>query len=120
MRLRKVSHHVTFGKRLCRNSKKEAICFIQKTFNIPQTSAYQEKVLDIKLMKIQKDAKIVLRNVFFDFGKSTLKPESFGELDRLIDILTENPKLKIEIGGHTDNKGTKQKNMELSEARAKL
>jgi len=107
------------GKDYAVTAKKEGYLFHSENFNIPQTSAYQEKVLDIKLMKIQKDAKIVLRNVFFDFGKSTLKPESFGELDRLIDILTENPKLKIEIGGHTDNKGTKQKNMELSEARAK-
>jgi len=99
--------------------KKEGYLFHSENFNIPATSNYQEILMDIKLLKMQKEAKIVLKNVFFEFGKSTLKPESYSELDRLIEILTTNPKMKIEIGGHTDNKSSRDFNLKLSEARAK-
>ncbi|MFQ3579065.1 MAG: OmpA family protein [Bacteroidales bacterium] len=99
--------------------KKEGYLFHSENFNIPATTNYQEIYLDIKLLKMQKEAKIVLRNVFFEFGKATLDPASFYELDRLIQILTDYPKIRIEIGGHTDNKGTPQFNQELSEKRAK-
>lgn len=99
--------------------KKEAYLFHSENFDIPPTSTYQEVVLDIKLLKVVKEAKIVLRNVFFDFGKATLKPESFTELDALVKILVDFPKLKIEIGGHTDNKSSREFNLKLSGDRAK-
>ena len=85
---------------------------------MPQTTDYQEVNLDIKLMPIQKDAKIVLRNVFFDTDKATLKPMSYTELDKLVEIMNKNPKIKIEIGGHTDNVGSKAYNQRLSQSRA--
>ena len=107
------------GKDYAITVKKEGYLFHSENFNIPATSTYQEINLDIKLLKIKKEAKIVLRNVFFDFGKATLKTESFAELDRLIDIMKDNPKLKIEIGGHTDNKSSRAFNLLLSEKRAK-
>jgi outer membrane protein OmpA-like peptidoglycan-associated protein len=69
-------------------------------------------------MPVAKDSKIVLRNVFFDTDKSTLKPMSYTELDKLVEILNNNPKMKIEIGGHTDNVGTKTYNQKLSQSRA--
>ena len=69
-------------------------------------------------MPLQKDAKIVLRNVFFDTDKATLKPMSYIELDKLAEIMTNNPKMKIEISGHTDNVGTKTYNQRLSQSRA--
>jgi outer membrane protein OmpA-like peptidoglycan-associated protein len=62
---------------------------------------------------------IRLGSIQFDTGKSTLKPESFAIIDTVALILQQYPTLKIEIGGHTDNKGTAAKNQVLSEARAK-
>lgn len=59
-----------------------------------------------------------LRNVFFDTGKSTLRPESFSALNELADALKLKPSLVIEIAGHTDNIGTKESNLLLSERRA--
>lgn len=56
--------------------------------------------------------------VYFDFGKSNLKPESFAILDRLAKLLKSDPKLKIEITGHTDNIGSDQFNQKLSIKRA--
>ena len=98
--------------------KKDGYLFYSENFNIPATKDYQEIVLDIKLMQIKKDSKIVLRNVFFEFGSAKLDPKSFTELDNLIKILADNPNMIIEIGGHTDNSGSKTFNQKLSESRA--
>jgi outer membrane protein OmpA-like peptidoglycan-associated protein len=57
--------------------------------------------------------------VFFDYNKSTLKPESSAELDRLVKILVDNPSIRIELSGHTDSRGSDEGNQKLSEARAK-
>jgi len=62
---------------------------------------------------------IVLKNVFFDYNKATLKPESYLELDRVVKLLTDNPSMRIELSGHTDNRGTAEYNQKLSEDRAK-
>ena len=61
----------------------------------------------------------VLENVEFDFGKSTLRTQSFGTLDDLVDYLKRKPHERIEIGGHTDNVGSDAKNLALSLERAK-
>ena len=115
----KFSLSLPSGKDYAITVKKEGYLFHSENFNIPATTKYQELQLDIKLLKIQKEAKIVLRNVFFESGKTTLKTESFSELDKLIEIMKSNPKMKIEIGGHTDNKSSRALNIKLSEARAK-
>lgn len=59
-----------------------------------------------------------LDNVFFDTGKSTLKPESSKELNELVEYMLLKKSLKIEISGHTDNVGNKDANQKLSEDRA--
>jgi outer membrane protein OmpA-like peptidoglycan-associated protein/tetratricopeptide (TPR) repeat protein len=62
---------------------------------------------------------IVLKNIFFETGSATLQKESLPELAQLKKLLTENPTLKIQINGHTDNVGSDADNLRLSEARAK-
>jgi outer membrane protein OmpA-like peptidoglycan-associated protein len=59
-----------------------------------------------------------LDNVFFDTGKSVLKPESFKELNELVDYMISKKSLKVEIAGHTDNVGNKDANQKLSQDRA--
>ena len=93
--------------------------FHSENFNIPQATEYQEIEKDITLNSMKKDAKIVLKNVFFETGSAKLKPTSYAELGRLTILLGENPDLKIEISGHTDNKGSEIVNKRLSENRAK-
>jgi outer membrane protein OmpA-like peptidoglycan-associated protein len=76
-------------------------------------------VKDIYLKRIEIGESIVLKNIFFDTDKSDLKPESEVELKNLLVLLHENPKMKIEISGHTDNVGSKEHNIVLSQNRAK-
>jgi len=63
--------------------------------------------------------RITLENIFFEFDKSTLLPKSMNELDKLVDILSDYPFLRIEISGHTDNVGGRDYNKALSQERAK-
>ncbi|MEI6123289.1 MAG: OmpA family protein [Bacteroidota bacterium] len=93
--------------------------FHSENLNIPPTTIYQEIERDIKLKKLEIGSTIVLNNIFFDFNKSVLRPESIPELERLIKLMNEFPTLKIEISGHTDNIGTAAYNKTLSENRAK-
>ena len=64
------------------------------------------------------DAKIVTHGINFDVDKATLRPESMGTLNQIKRILTDNPDLKFEIDGHTDNSGTSAHNVILSQHRA--
>jgi outer membrane protein OmpA-like peptidoglycan-associated protein/Tol biopolymer transport system component len=74
---------------------------------------------DVKLQPIEIGNKSVLKNIFFETDSYVLKPESKAELNKLIRFLKMNPKVKIEISGHTDNRGSREHNMKLSMNRAK-
>jgi len=75
-------------------------------------------IKNIALKPIKKGNAIVLENIFFETGSYELKKESQAELNKLIQFLNNNKNIKIEIGGHTDNTGTKEGNKQLSEKRA--
>jgi outer membrane protein OmpA-like peptidoglycan-associated protein/tetratricopeptide (TPR) repeat protein len=98
--------------------KADGYLFHSENFDIPKGAADNlvDKTIELKNIKI--GSTIALRNIFFDTGKSTLRPESNTELDRLVKLLKDVPKLKIEISGHTDNTGSATLNNELSKARA--
>jgi len=74
---------------------------------------------EIKLEKVEEGKVRVLKNVFFDTDKVELKVESYPELKELGAFLQNNPNIKIEISGHTDNQGKADYNLELSNNRAK-
>ncbi len=93
--------------------------FHSENFNVPEKAQYQEIEKDVYLKKVEVGSKIVLKNIFFDFGKATLRSDSESELDRLAKLLNDVPALKIEISGHTDNVGSQSFNQKLSENRAK-
>ena len=73
----------------------------------------------IQVATIEENVSITLNNLFFDFDKAVLKPESFPELDRIATMMKEKPTMQIEISGHTDSAGPDQYNLGLSERRAK-
>lgn len=86
--------------------------------NVPDGKAYSFS-RDIALTPIEVGESIVLSNVFFAFGTSTLLEESRVDLDKVLDIMQKNPSLKVELAGHTDNIGKPADNQRLSEQRAK-
>jgi outer membrane protein OmpA-like peptidoglycan-associated protein len=73
---------------------------------------------DIALSPIEIGATVRLKNIYFDYDKTTLKPASFLELNKVVDLLLQNPSLEIEIEGHTDSQGSDQYNKDLSQGRA--
>ncbi len=98
--------------------QREGYLFHSENFNLPADAEYQEVIKDIPLKKIEIGNAIVLKNIFFDFDKATLRPESFNELDRLVQLLNENPGIRVELSAHTDSKGSDDYNMKLSQKRA--
>lgn len=79
----------------------------------------KNKEINIKLNPIEAGSSIALRNIFFETGKAELLAESHFELTKLVELMKNNPELKVEIGGHTDNVGSVEANKKLSAARAK-
>jgi len=107
------------GKDYALNVAKEGYLFYSENFKLKKTKSLEPTHKDVPLQSIEIGNKVVLKNVFFDLDKFTLKSESKIELKKLAEFLEKNPQLKIEIGGHTDNQGSKSHNQVLSEKRAK-
>ena len=76
----------------------------------------QEYVLQFPLPSIT--APVLIDNIFYDFDKATLRPESAEALDKLVVLLNENPNVTIELSAHTDNRGSDQYNQRLAQRRA--
>ena len=99
--------------------KSNGYLFHSENFDIPESAGFRAYEKIIYLKKIKKGESIVLRNIFFDLDKYSLKSESETELNRLIKLLKQNPNIRIEISGHTDTRGSSKYNQILSENRSK-
>lgn len=75
--------------------------------------------ITLTLVEIVKDKAIVLENILYDYNKANIRPDAALELDKLVTILQENPKISIELSSHTDSRGKDAYNMKLSSDRAK-
>lgn len=75
-------------------------------------------VQNFELQKIKTGARIVIANILFNTGNATLRAESYAELNKLAALLHENPQVRIEVSGHTDNTGSAAVNKRLSRSRA--
>jgi len=73
---------------------------------------------EVALEKIFPEKEIVIENIYYDYDKATLREESLPILDKLVSFFDENQDLKIEIGSHTDSRGSDQYNQDLSQRRA--
>lgn len=106
------------GKRYSLLIRKTGYCIHTEHFNLEKRSDNQPLIIEILLLPIRIGSTIVLNNVFFDVGKSEIKPESISELNQVVDFLNLNPDIKIELGGHTDSDGDAISNLKLSTERA--
>jgi outer membrane protein OmpA-like peptidoglycan-associated protein/tetratricopeptide (TPR) repeat protein len=92
--------------------------FYSENMVVPKESNYYEIKKAVTLNPIVVGSKIALKNIFFDFDKATLRPESNVELTNIVNIMKNNPNIKIQISSHTDNKGNDAYNQQLSDERA--
>ncbi|MEO5570334.1 MAG: OmpA family protein [Bacteroidia bacterium] len=108
------------GKDYALNVSKEGYIFYSDHFSCKnpadRKNAYQ---LDIPLSPAKAGEKVVLKNIFFQTNSFDLASESFPELNKMIAFLKHNPKVTMEVSGHTDNVGDDKSNQALSEKRAK-
>ncbi|MDN3547929.1 OmpA family protein [Mucilaginibacter aquaedulcis] len=110
---------LTSGKNYGINISKSGYMFYSENFSLVGYKTKNPFNISVSLSPIDVGGKVILKNIFFDTNKSDLESESKAELQKLIEFLTVNPAVHIEISGHTDNVGTVQINQTLSENRAK-
>ncbi|MCX6181269.1 MAG: OmpA family protein [Bacteroidetes bacterium] len=96
----------------------EGYLFKSENLIVPEKSEFTTIQSEIKLAPIEAGQNIILNNIFFDFDKATITPESKTELDKLFRLLVNNPSMKVEIQGHTDSKGDDGYNKRLSQERS--
>ncbi len=107
------------GKDYVFNVNRKGYLFYSDNFFLVQHSSDSVYQKDIPLQPLEVNASVVLNNIFFDVNKFELKPESQIELDKIVQLFNDNPTLKIQISGHTDNAGKPADNVTLSLNRAK-
>ena len=88
----------------------------KQTLSVPDEEKSEVFYVDFYLASISKP--VLIENIFYDFDKATLRPESKEALDELIDLLNDNPNVTIELSAHTDRKGSEVYNIDLSQRRA--
>ena len=108
------------NSRYALNVSKDRYLFHSENFEINgEYSKMQPYQKDVSLKRMEVGESVVMRNVFFETNSSDLKPESQVELDKLFVLLRQNSQMRVEISGHTDNVGSEEHNLTLSENRAK-
>lgn len=108
-----------YGKEYALNASMEGYMFYSEHFILKTANKFKPVNKDVPLTPIKIGSKVILKNIFFDTDKYNLKDESVVELNKLKEFLQLNSSLKIEIGGHTDNVGSKDHNLTLSKNRAR-
>lgn len=109
------------GKEYAAHVSSKGYLFNSEHFELENLSETSNKFFDlvIKLKQLKSGTRIILNNIFYESGSFALEPTSTAELDFLASFLKENKNVKVEIGGHTDNVGSRQDNITLSDNRAK-
>lgn len=107
------------GKDYLFNVNRKGYLFFSGNFPLANRNPDSTYKMDIPLQPIEVNAAVELKNIFFPTNSYALEPASTAELDLLVKLLTENPGLKIQINGHTDNVGKPADNLALSNNRAK-
>ena len=106
------------GNNYAFNVNRQGYLFYSENYELTDSNLDSVFHVDIPLQPIEKGAVIILKNIFFDTRMTELKPASITELNKVLQLMLDNPTLKILITGHTDNVGKAQDNFTLSNGRA--
>lgn len=106
-----------YGTNYGLHAKAKGYLSVNENLELVSISTYTEVQKNLLLVPIEVGEAIQLNNVFFEQGKPILKDESYLELDRLVQIMNENPTMEIELAGHTDNIGNPSSLIVLSQNR---
>ncbi len=107
------------GKDYAFNVNRKGYLFYSDNFSLKKNYPDSALEINIPLQPIEAGASVVLKNIFFDSKQFELEPQSKEELDKVVTLMKENPKLTILISGYTDNVGQPAANLLLSNNRAK-
>ncbi|MCS6823384.1 MAG: OmpA family protein [Cytophagaceae bacterium] len=111
-------------------SSSEGYAFTSTSIEVPITAEASNKTntdgtmdmqapeFEIKVQPLKDNTKLTLKDIYFDFNKFTLREESYIELNRVVGLMKENPSARVEIAAHTDDVGSDEFNLKLSERRA--
>lgn len=108
------------GRNYAITSSKPGYTLASDNLQLRAEDEAKEYVKDFEMKRLEEGAEFVLRNIYFDFDKSTLRNESVAELNNLVQVMNENPTIKIELTGHTDSRGLAWYNNNLSKRRSKV
>ena len=111
---------VESGRNYAVTSSKPGYTLASESLVIRGEDEGKEYVLDFTMEQIEQGAEFVLRNIYFDFDKSTLRHASVDELNKLLKIMKENPEMRILLVGHTDARGPAWYNSALSKRRSRV
>lgn len=107
-----------FEKRTDCNVSASAFGYKEKskmiTIQTPKQGTVQRDTIILEMNVIEK---VVLKNIYYDFDKWNILPESAAELDRLVSFMKQNPQMKVELNSHTDSRGSAVYNLKLSQLR---
>lgn len=86
--------------------------------NLTANNSMGTLLANIELERARLDKRIAVDNIFYDLGKTDARPEAAKELDKIVTLMRDNPGMTVELGSHTDARGTAAQNLELSQKRA--
>ncbi len=110
-----------YGKKYSYRAIAQGYYSVTNFLDLTTLTEYQEiEEENLFLAPLLPDQMVRINNVFFQGKTAELLPESYIELDRFVEFLTNNKNIKIELGAHTDNTGDLQSNMDLSQKRAEV
>jgi flagellar motor protein MotB len=95
-------------------AKAKGFLSVNESVDLEMFDSFKEVIMDLYLVPIEVGSTIILNNLFFKQGTPEILPESLPELERIAQVMNDNPNMEIELGGHTDIEGIPAQNFKLS------